>query len=74
MTRILIPGPLCFCLGGLLSAVLYTRGSFLVPAITPLIYNLGTLAGAVLLRHRFGITSLAIGTMAGAFLGPFLLP
>jgi putative peptidoglycan lipid II flippase len=74
MTRILLPGPLCFCLGGLLSAVLYTRGSFLVPAITPLIYNLGTLAGAVLLRHRFGITSLAIGTMAGAFLGPFLLP
>ena len=74
MTRILLPGPLCFCLGGLLSAVLYTRGSFFVPAITPLIYNLGTIAGAVFLRHQFGITSLAIGTMAGAFLGPFLLP
>jgi putative peptidoglycan lipid II flippase len=74
MTRILLPGPLCFCLGGLLSAVLYTRGSFFVPAITPLIYNLGTIAGAVFLGQRFGITSLAIGTMAGAFLGPFLLP
>ena len=73
MTRILLPGPLCFCLGGLLSAVLYTRGSFLIPAITPLIYNLGTLVGAILLHGRFGITSLAIGTMAGAFLGPFLL-
>jgi putative peptidoglycan lipid II flippase len=74
MTRILLPGPLCFCLGGLLSAVLYTRGSFLVPAITPLIYNAGTIAGAVLLRYKFGIASLAIGTMAGAFVGPFLLP
>jgi len=74
MTRILLPGPLCFCLGGLLSAMLYTRGSFLVPAITPLIYNMGTIAGAVLLGHRFGVISLAIGTMAGAFLGPFLLP
>jgi len=74
MTRILLPGPLCFCLGGLLSAVLYTRGSFLVPAITPLIYNFGTLAGAILLRHRFGIASMAMGTMAGAFVGPFLLP
>jgi putative peptidoglycan lipid II flippase len=74
MTRILLPGPLCFCLGGLLSAVLYTRGSFLIPAITPLIYNLGTLVGAILLRHRFGISSLAIGTMVGAFAGPFLLP
>jgi putative peptidoglycan lipid II flippase len=74
MTRILIPGPLCFCLGGLLSAVLYTRGSFLIPAITPLVYNLGTLAGAILLGQRLGVTSLAIGTMAGAFLGPFLLP
>jgi putative peptidoglycan lipid II flippase len=73
MTRILLPGPLCFCLGGLFSAVLYTRGSFLVPAITPLIYNLGTIVGAVLLRYRFGIASLAMGTMAGAFVGPFLM-
>ena len=74
MTRILIPGPLFFCLGGLLSAVLYTRGSFTIPAITPLIYNLGTLGGAMLLGNRLGVTSLAIGTMAGAILGPFLLP
>src|SRR4051812_6846537 len=59
MTRILIPGPLFFCLGGLLSAVLYTRGSFLVPAITPLIYNLSTIVGAVLLGNRLGVTSLA---------------
>jgi putative peptidoglycan lipid II flippase len=73
MTRILLPGPLCFCLGGLFSAVLYTRGSFLIPAITPLIYNLGTLFGAILLHRQLGITSLAIGTMVGAFVGPFLL-
>ena len=74
MTRILLPGPLLFGLGGLLSAQLYTRGAFLIPALTPLIYNLGTLMGAVLLGNRFGITSLAIGTLAGAFFGPFLLP
>jgi putative peptidoglycan lipid II flippase len=35
---------------------------------------MGTLLGAILLHQRFGITSLAIGTIAGAFLGPFLLP
>jgi putative peptidoglycan lipid II flippase len=41
--------------------------------VAPLIYNLGTIVGGLLLVRRIGVSSLAIGTLAGAFFGPFLL-
>jgi putative peptidoglycan lipid II flippase len=34
---------------------------------------MGTIVGGVLLVNRLGVSSLAIGTVAGAFLGPFFL-
>jgi putative peptidoglycan lipid II flippase len=73
LTRILLPGPLFFFSGGLLGAVLLVRKQFTIQAITPLIYNLGTIFGGVLLVQKMGVSSLALGTTAGAFLGPFLL-
>ncbi len=73
LTRILLPAQLCFFAGGVFGAVLLVRKQFSVQAVTPLIYNLGTIAGGLLLVHRLGVSSLAIGTLAGAFLGPFLL-
>jgi putative peptidoglycan lipid II flippase len=44
-----------------------------VQAVAPLIYGLGTIVGGLLLEKRIGVSSLAIGTVAGAFFGPFLL-
>jgi putative peptidoglycan lipid II flippase len=73
LTRILLPGPLFFFAGGVLGSVLLVRKQFAVQAVTPLIYNFGTIFGGLLLVHRIGISSLAVGTTAGAFLGPFLL-
>ena len=73
LTRILLPAQLCFFSGGVLGAVLLVRKQFSVQAVTPLIYNLGTILGGVFLAHRMGVSSLAIGTVAGAFAGPFLL-
>jgi len=73
LTRILLPAPLFFFAGGVFGAVLLVRKQFSVQALSPLIYNLGTIAGGLFLVHRLGISSLAIGTLAGAFLGPFLL-
>lgn len=74
MTRILLPAQLFFCLGGLLSATLYTRGAFLIPAMAPLVYNTGIILGGIVLGRWMGIPSLAVGATAGAVLGPFLLP
>ena len=73
LTRILLPAPLFFFAGGVFGAVLLVRKQFSVQAVTPLIYNLGTIVGGLLLVRRIGVSSLAIGTLAGAFLGPFLL-
>jgi putative peptidoglycan lipid II flippase len=73
LTRILLPAQLCFLAGGVFGAVLLVRKQFSVQAVTPLIYGMGTIVGGLLLVRRIGVSSLAIGTVAGAFLGPFLL-
>jgi putative peptidoglycan lipid II flippase len=73
LTRIVLPAQLFFFAGGIFGAVLLARKQFSVQAITPLIYNLGTIVGGLFLVHQLGVSSLAIGTLAGAFLGPFLL-
>ena len=73
LTRILLPAQLFFLAGGVFGAVLLVRKQFSVQAVTPLIYNVGTIVGGVLLVRRIGVSSLAIGTVAGAFFGPFVL-
>jgi putative peptidoglycan lipid II flippase len=73
LTRILLPAQLFFFAGGVFGAVLLVRKQFSVQAVAPLIYGLGTIVGGLLLVRRIGVSSLAIGTVAGAFFGPFLL-
>ena len=73
LTRILLPAQLCFFAGGVFGAVLLVRKQFYAQAVTPLIYNLGTIAGGLLLVRQIGVSSLAFGTVAGALLGPFLI-
>ena len=73
LTRILFPAQLFFLAGGVFAAVLLARKQFAVQAVTPLIYNCGIIFGGVLLYRHFGVSSLAFGAVAGAFLGPFLL-
>jgi putative peptidoglycan lipid II flippase len=73
LTRILLPAQLFFFAGGVFGAVLLVRKQFNVQAVSPLIYNAGTIVGGLLLVKYLGVSSLAIGTVAGAFFGPFLL-
>ena len=73
LTRILLPAQLFFFAGGVFGAVLLVRKQFSVQAVAPLIYGLGTIVGGLLLVRSIGVSSLAIGTVGGAFLGPFLL-
>ncbi len=73
LTRILLLAPLFFFSGGVFGAVLLVRKQFTVQAVSPLIYNLGTILGGVVLAKSIGVSSLAIGTVVGAFCGPFLL-
>jgi putative peptidoglycan lipid II flippase len=73
LTRILLPAQMFFYVGGVVSAVLVSRRMFLVPALGPLVYNGGIIVGGLLFSRRFGISSLAYGAVAGAFVGIFLI-
>jgi putative peptidoglycan lipid II flippase len=73
LTRIVMPAQLLFFAGGVFGAVQLVRKQFTLQAVTPLIYGLGPIVGGLLLVKQIGVSSLAIGTVAGAFFGPFLL-
>ncbi|MGA2535713.1 MAG: lipid II flippase MurJ, partial [Terracidiphilus sp.] len=73
LTRILLPAQLFFFAGGVFGSVLLVRKQFTVQAVSPLIYGLGTIVGGLLFFRRIGVSSLAFGTVAGGFCGPFLL-
>lgn len=73
LTRLMLPAQFCFYQGGILSAVQYAKGKFIVPSLAPLVYNLFIILGGVLLASRIGMTGFAVGVLVGSFAGNFLL-
>jgi putative peptidoglycan lipid II flippase len=73
LTRIMLPAQAFFVMGGVLSAVQYAEGRFVIPSLAPLVYN-GLIIGFGILLGRYrGIEGFAWGVLAGAFLGNFLI-
>jgi putative peptidoglycan lipid II flippase len=73
MTRIMLPQPIFFFVGGVFGSVLLVRKVFTFQAVSPLIYNVAIILGGVLLARSMGVSSLAVGVVAGAFLGYLVL-
>ena len=71
MTRIIIPAQFFFFCGGLLTAVQYAKEKFLMPALAPLIYNIGIISGGLVLGPWLGIEGFAWGVLIGAVVGSF---
>lgn len=71
--RIILPAQVFFLCGSCLSAILYMRKQFFVPALVPLVYNLFIIGGGFVLRSR-GMEGFCWGVLAGSFTGNFLLP
>lgn len=71
--RIILPAQLFFVPGACLTAMLYIRKQFFVPALTPLIYNGCIILGGVLMPGQ-GMEGFCWGVTFGAALGAFLLP
>lgn len=73
MTRIVLPAQVFLVLGALLMAVQYTHKRFVIPAIAPLVYNLGIIAGGLVGWWTGEPTPEAflIGAVAGAAIGNF---
>lgn len=73
MTRIVLPAQLFFFVGGLFMAIQFAMGRFAIPALAPLIYNLGIIAGGLLLGQSRGMEGFSWGALAGAIIGNFFL-
>jgi putative peptidoglycan lipid II flippase len=69
MTRIILPAQLFFFVGGLLMAVQFSKERFLIPALAPLLYNLGIISGGIILGPWIGVEGFAWGVLIGAFTG-----
>jgi putative peptidoglycan lipid II flippase len=64
LMRIMLLSPIIFGVSGVVMGALNARQHFVLPAIAPIIYNLGIIAGTALFAPN--VMGLAIGTVAGA--------
>lgn len=67
LTRMFLLSPLLLGLGAAAKGMLEGRGVFTLPAIAPIVYNLGLIFGVVALAPLWGIYGLAVGVIIGAF-------
>ncbi len=66
MLRIQLISAILFGLGGLIVGILNAHQIFLIPALTPAMYQLGIIFGALVLAPSMGIYGLAWGVVLGA--------
>ena len=68
LIRIMLFAQFFFALSSFLTGILQSHHHFLLPAIAPIFYNLGIIAGIILLSPLVGIYGPAIGVVIGSFL------
>lgn len=68
LARILLIQPILLGLSSVLSSVTQIERRFMLFALSPVLYNLGIIAGTVLLYPRFGLIGIGFGVIAGAIL------
>lgn len=68
LTRIMFVSPILLGLSGIVSGVLQSFKSFFIYSLTPIMYNLGIIIGAIFFVPLWGIKGLAIGVILGACL------
>ncbi|MCP3921125.1 MAG: murein biosynthesis integral membrane protein MurJ [Desulfobacterales bacterium] len=73
MTRIILPAQLFFFSGGLFMAVQYAKEKFFIPALAPVIYNLGIICFGLLLSNICGMEGFSWGVLAGSLIGNFII-
>ncbi|MEW5958502.1 MAG: murein biosynthesis integral membrane protein MurJ [Chloroflexota bacterium] len=66
LMRLALLSTIIFSVSGLVGGVLHSHQHFVLPAIAPIIYNLGLMAGALLLAPSLGVYGLMFGAIAGA--------
>lgn len=67
LSRVLLLAQAFFVLSYFLTSVLESMQRFLVPALAPLLYNLGIVLGTIFLSSSLGLYAPVIGAVIGAF-------
>ncbi|HLF25213.1 MAG TPA: murein biosynthesis integral membrane protein MurJ [Anaerolineae bacterium] len=68
LMRVILLSTAIFSVSAILMSALQAHQHFLLPALAPIMYNLGILAGVILLAPRFGVWGPAFGVVLGALL------
>lgn len=68
LMRILLVSTLIFSVSGIVVGILQSHNHFLLPALAPIMFDLGILFGAVFLVGPFGVYGIAYGAVLGALL------
>lgn len=69
LMRVMLLTPMIFGVSGVIMGTLNARQHFLLPAVAPIVYNLGIIAGAVFWPDAWGdgkAMGMAVGTVVGA--------
>lgn len=76
LTRIILPAQFFHVVGGLLSAALQAQNLHVLPALAPLVYSAGIIAGGLVGAYypQLGADGFAWGVLLGSIVGPFALP
>lgn len=67
LTRILLIAQIFFLISNFLTGMLQVHQVFIVPSLSPLVYNISIIASILLLGPSFGVYGVAFGSVAGAF-------
>jgi putative peptidoglycan lipid II flippase len=67
LTRILLLAQIFFLVSNFFTGILQVNQIFLVPSLSPIIYNLFIILSIFILSPRFGIYGVVYGTVVGAF-------
>ncbi len=68
MTRLMLLAQAFFLISNFFSGMIQSQQRFLLPSLSPVVYNLGIIASIFFFADRLGIWSAAAGVVLGAFL------
>ncbi len=66
LMRLMLVTPAVFGVSGVIMGILNARQHFLLPAVAPVLYNLGIIGGALYLAPSMDVRGLAVGVVAGS--------
>lgn len=68
LTRIMLVAQFFFAVSNFMTGILQSFQRFIIPALSPIFYNMGIIIGVVVFHEQFGIYSAGLGVVMGAFL------